>query len=61
MIHDNSSEIAKFIPEKYAEPLVIVSSIQGFDNIHVFIIHLIKDRLEILADTRDDLNNSIQE
>ena len=52
IIHDNSSEIAKFIPEKYVEPLVIIARIQGFDGIDDYIIHLIKDRLEMFADTQ---------
>jgi hypothetical protein len=55
IIHDNSSEIAKFIPEKYVEPLVIIARIQGFDGIDDYIIHLIKDRLEMFTDTRDNL------
>ena len=52
IIHDNSSEIAKFIPEKYIEPLIIIARIQGFDGIDDYIIHLIKDRLEMFADTQ---------
>ena len=31
--HDNSSEMTKFIPERYVEPLVIIARIQGFDGI----------------------------
>jgi hypothetical protein len=54
IIHDNSSEIAKFIPEKYVEPLVMIARIQGFDGIDDYIIHLIKDRLEMFTDTRHD-------
>jgi hypothetical protein len=62
IIHDNSSEIAKCIPEKYVEPLVIIARIKGFDGIDDYIIHLIKDRLEMFADTcRDDLDDSFQE
>jgi hypothetical protein len=63
VIHDNSSEIAKFIPEKYVEPLVIVARIQGFDGIDDYIIHLIKDQLEMfVTDTcsRDNLDVSFQ-
>lgn len=66
IIHDNSSEIAKFIPEKYIEPLVIVARIQGFDGIADYIIHLIKDRLEMFAEDNsshhdNDLDNSFQQ
>ena len=46
--------MAKFIPEKYVEPLVIIARIQGFDGIDDYIIHLIKDRLEMFTDTRRD-------
>jgi hypothetical protein len=60
IIHDNSSEIAKFIPEKYVEPLVIIARIQGFDGIDDYIIHLIKDRLEMFTDTCDYLDDAFQ-
>jgi hypothetical protein len=60
IIHDNSSEIAKIIPEKYVEPLVIIARVQGFDGIDDNIIHLIKDELEMFADTRNDLDDSFQ-
>jgi len=60
IIHDNSSEIAKFIPYKYVEPLVIIARIQGFDGIDKYIIHLIKDRLEMFTDTRNELGESFQ-
>jgi hypothetical protein len=57
IIHDNSSEIAKFIPDKYVEPLVIVARILGFDGIDDYIIYLIKDRLAIYAVTSRRDNN----
>jgi hypothetical protein len=60
IIHDNSSEMAKFIPEKYIEPLAIICRIQGFDGIDDYIIHLIKDRLEMFTDTRDDFDDAFQ-
>ena len=60
IIHDNSSEIAKFIPEKFVEPLVIVARIQGFDGIDDYIIHLIKDQLEMFTDTRDNFDDAFQ-
>jgi hypothetical protein len=60
IIHDNSSEMAKFIPEKYVEPLVIVARIQGFDGVDDYIIHLIKDRLKMFTDTRDNLDDAFQ-
>jgi hypothetical protein len=63
IMQDNSSEIDKFIPEKYVEPLVIIARIQGFDGIDDYIIHLIKDRLEMFTDNRhhDDLDDTCQQ
>ena len=53
--------MAKFIPEKYVEPLVIIARIQGFDGIDDYIIYLIKDRLEMFTDTRrDNLDDAFQ-
>ena len=53
--------MAKFIPEKYVEPLVIIARIQGFDGIDDYIIYLIKDRLEMFTDTRrDNLDEAFQ-
>lgn len=61
IIYDNSSEIAKFIPEKYVEPLVIIARIQGLDGIDDYIIQLIKDRLEMFADnSHDNLDDAFQ-
>jgi hypothetical protein len=65
IIHDNSSEIAKFIPEKYVEPLVIIARILGFDGIDDYVINLIKDRLEMYTEDNrshhdNDLDNSFQ-
>jgi hypothetical protein len=63
IIHDNTSEIANVISKKYVEPLVIIARIQGFDGIDNYIIHLIKDRIEVFADTsnnNDDLEDSFQ-
>jgi hypothetical protein len=61
IIHDNSSEIAKFIPQKYVKPLVIVARILGFDGIDDYIIQLIKDRLEMFDDiSHDNLNDAFQ-
>jgi hypothetical protein len=53
--------MAKFIPEKYVEPLVIIARIQGFDGTDDYIIYLIKDRLEMFTDTRrDNLDEAFQ-
>jgi hypothetical protein len=53
--------MAKFIPEKYVETLVIIARIQGFDGTDDYIIYLIKDRLEMFTDTRrDNLDEAFQ-
>ena len=66
IIHDNSSEIVKIIPEKYIEPLVIIARILGFDGVDDYIIHLIKGRLEMYTEDNsshhdNDLDNSFQQ
>jgi hypothetical protein len=38
IIHDNSLQIANFMPEKYIEPLVIIAKIERFDRIDNYMI-----------------------
>ena len=59
-IHDNSSKIARFLPEKYIEPLVIIARIKGYKGIDDYILELIKDRVEMFTDTRDNLDDDFQ-
>ncbi len=59
-IKDTSSEIAKILPQKWIEPLVIIAKIKGYDSIDDYVLNLIKDRLEMFADTRDNLDHSFQ-
>ncbi len=61
IITDNSSHIAKILPQKYIEPLVIIARIKGYDSIDDYVLNLIKDRLEMFADTRDNLDDAFQE
>ncbi len=61
IITDNSSHIAKILPEKYIEPLVIIARVEGYDSIDDYVLHLIKNRLEMFTDTRDDLKEEFQE
>ena len=42
------------------EPLVILAKIKGFKGIDDYVIHLIKDRLEMFTDTRDELGEVFQ-
>ena len=59
-ITDNNSQFAKLLPEKYIEPLTIISRIKGYNGIYDYILNLIKDRLEMFADTRDNLDGVFQ-
>jgi hypothetical protein len=59
-IHDNSSKFARFSPEKYIEPLVIIARIKGYKRIDDYILELIQDRVEMFTDTRDNLNEDFQ-
>ena len=54
-IRDNSSEFAKYLPEKYIEPLTIIARIKGYKGIDDYILELIKDRVEMFTDTRDSI------
>ncbi len=60
IITDNSSHTAKILPQKWIEPLVIIAKIKGYDSIDDYVLNLIKDRLEMFADTRDNLDHSFQ-
>ena len=62
IMNDNSSEIAraKTFPDHFIEPLVIIAKIEGYKGIDDYVIHLIKDRLEMFTDTRDELGESFQ-
>ena len=60
IITDNSSEIARVLPHNLVEPLVILAKIKGYKGIDDYVLHLIKDRLEMFTDTRDELGESFQ-
>lgn len=62
IITDNSSEIArtKIFPDNWIEPLTIIARVEGYKGIDEYVIHLIKDRLEMFTDTRDELYESFQ-
>jgi hypothetical protein len=60
IIADNSSQIASVLPHNFIEPLVILAKIEGYKGIDDYVIHLIKDRLEMFTDTRDELGEEFQ-
>jgi hypothetical protein len=53
-------QIANLLPQKWIEPLVIIVKIKGYDSIDDYVLNLIKDRLEMFADNRDNLDDSVQ-
>jgi hypothetical protein len=59
-IRDNASHFAKYLPEKWIEPLTLISRVEGYRGIDEYILELIKDRLEMFADTRDNLDDDFQ-
>lgn len=50
-IHDNSSKFARFLPEKWIEPLVILARVKGYSGIDNYIIKIIIDNLRMYAET----------
>ena len=60
IIRDNNSQVARILPEKWIEPLTIIARIEGYDSIDDYVIDLVKDRLEMFTDTRDELGEKFQ-
>jgi len=50
IIADNSSEIARILPDNLIEPLVILAKIKGYKGIDDYVIHLIEHELESIRD-----------
>ena len=50
IIADNSSEIARNLPDNLVEPLVILAKIKGYKGIDDYVIHLIEHKLESIRD-----------
>jgi hypothetical protein len=50
IIADNSSEIARILPENLIEPLVILARIRGYKGIDDYVTHLIEHELESIRD-----------
>ena len=59
-IRDNNSQIISILPKDWVEPLIIISRVEGFDGIDSYVLHLIKDRLEMFIDTRDELGEDFK-
>ena len=50
IITDNSSEIARILPDNLVEPLVILAKIKGYKGIDDYVLHLIEHELESIRD-----------
>jgi hypothetical protein len=50
IIVDNSSEIARILPDNLVEPLVILAKIKGYKGIDDYVLHLIEHVLESIRD-----------
>ena len=61
IINDPTSEFAKYLPEKWIEPLTIISRIKGYSGIYEYVLELIRSRLEMFVDTKDDLDEYFQD
>jgi hypothetical protein len=59
-IRDNSSEFAKLLDSNWIEALTIIARVQNYNSIDELILELIKDRLEMYSDTRDNLDEDFQ-
>jgi hypothetical protein len=59
-IRDNNSQILSILPKEWVEPLVIIAKVEGFDGIDSYVLHMIKDRLSMFVDTRDELGESFK-
>lgn len=58
-IKDNS-QIISILPKEWIEPLIIISKIKGYDGIDEYVLEMIRDRLEMFIDTRDELGDDFK-
>ena len=59
-ITDNS-QILSILPKKeWVIPLIIISKIKGYDSVDSYVLEMIRDRLEMFIDTRDELGEDFQ-
>ncbi|HJT83417.1 MAG TPA: hypothetical protein VJ697_02950 [Nitrososphaeraceae archaeon] len=54
-IKDNNSQILSIVPEEWKIPLIIISYVKGYDGVDEYVLELLRDRLSMFADTRDEL------
>jgi hypothetical protein len=54
-IKDNSSQFAKFLEDKWIEPLTIIARIKGYSGIDEYILALIEGRLNMFLETSDTI------
>ena len=59
-IRDNDSQILDILPKEWWNLFSLYAKIQGYDGIDDYVLHLIKDRLEMFTDTRDGLDEDFQ-
>jgi hypothetical protein len=59
-IRDNSSEFAKLLPNNWIEPLTIIARVKNYKGIDELILEVIKDRVEMFTDSRDNLDDDLQ-
>ena len=60
VIRDNSSGISRCIPKEWVEPLTIIAMLKGYDGVDEYVVELIRSRLEMFADSRDELGEDFQ-
>lgn len=61
IIHDQSSKILSIVPEVWRIPLTIISHVKGYNGVDEYVLELIRGRLEMFADTRDELDEYFQD
>src|SRR5690554_5082242 len=59
-ITDTNSQILSIVPKHWRIPLIIISYIKGY-NVDDYVLEMIRDRLAMFVDTRDDLGENFQE
>jgi hypothetical protein len=60
-IRDNNSQILSILPKEWIEPLTIICRVKGYDGIDSYVKEMIRDRLAMFADSRDDLGEYFQD